>query len=416
MITAAERRFRVRVRISVPPGGVGQRYAQVTAWLDGNCGSDGWAMTPSGTRNVLNDAVSIYFADATLASASVARWCAGAKVETAGGVAGNITKFVQPSGSTSLTYNSVNEVTAAGAQPFAYDAAGNLVSDGARTYAWDAENRLVGITYAAQPGKKTNLAYDGLDRRVAIATTASGTTTTADYIWCGSRICQSRNGTSTVNRLYYDEGEAIPASQALFYYGPDQLGSVRDVYATSPVFSMAQSYNYDPYGNPTLMPATGPLTDFRYAGMFYHADSGLYLTQYRAYDPRTTRWLSRDPIGETGGVNLYPYVEDNPLIKIDPKGLTTGSVGGGGSYQLGPYGGSASTSVGADSYGNVCVIFEMCSTSGLGFSGSVGGVGSVNLAPSSNSALGLLIILECLSMLVRAVAAFRPIAPITQAV
>jgi hypothetical protein len=37
-------------------------------------------------RGVLNDAVSLYFADATLASAFVARWCAGSKVETAGGV------------------------------------------------------------------------------------------------------------------------------------------------------------------------------------------------------------------------------------------------------------------------------------------------------------------------------------------
>jgi hypothetical protein len=43
-------------------------------------------MTPSGTRGVLNDALSIYFADATLASAFVARWCAGHIVETAGGV------------------------------------------------------------------------------------------------------------------------------------------------------------------------------------------------------------------------------------------------------------------------------------------------------------------------------------------
>jgi hypothetical protein len=43
-------------------------------------------MTPSGTRGVLNDALSIYFADATLASAFVARWCVAAKAETAGGV------------------------------------------------------------------------------------------------------------------------------------------------------------------------------------------------------------------------------------------------------------------------------------------------------------------------------------------
>ena len=43
-------------------------------------------MTPSGTRGVLNDVLSIYFADATLASAFVARWCVKAKIETAGGV------------------------------------------------------------------------------------------------------------------------------------------------------------------------------------------------------------------------------------------------------------------------------------------------------------------------------------------
>jgi hypothetical protein len=44
------------------------------------------SLTPAGIRGVLNDAVSIHFVDATLASAFVARWCAGAKVETAGGV------------------------------------------------------------------------------------------------------------------------------------------------------------------------------------------------------------------------------------------------------------------------------------------------------------------------------------------
>ena len=86
MITVAERRFPVRIRIALPPGGLGQRHTQITAWLDENCGADRWAMTPWGTRGLLNDALSIYFADATLASAFVARWCVRAKVETAGGV------------------------------------------------------------------------------------------------------------------------------------------------------------------------------------------------------------------------------------------------------------------------------------------------------------------------------------------
>ena len=56
MITTAERRFSVRIRIAVPPSGLGQRHPQITAWLDENRRADGWAMTPSGTRGVLNDA------------------------------------------------------------------------------------------------------------------------------------------------------------------------------------------------------------------------------------------------------------------------------------------------------------------------------------------------------------------------
>jgi hypothetical protein len=43
-------------------------------------------MTPSRSRGVLSDAISIYFFDATIAGAFVARWCAGYRIETAGGV------------------------------------------------------------------------------------------------------------------------------------------------------------------------------------------------------------------------------------------------------------------------------------------------------------------------------------------
>ena len=69
MIGEAERRFPVRIRIGVPPEGFGARLDALKAWLDDNCGARGWAMTPSGLRGVLNDAVAVYFREATLAGA-----------------------------------------------------------------------------------------------------------------------------------------------------------------------------------------------------------------------------------------------------------------------------------------------------------------------------------------------------------
>jgi hypothetical protein len=77
MITEAERRFPCRIKLGVPTGGLGRQLAEMQAWLDQNCGADGWAMTPAGLRGVVNDAVAIYFLDATPAAAFVARWCAG---------------------------------------------------------------------------------------------------------------------------------------------------------------------------------------------------------------------------------------------------------------------------------------------------------------------------------------------------
>jgi hypothetical protein len=77
--------------------------------------------------------------------------------------------------------------------------------------------------------------------------------------------------------------------------------------------------------------------------MFIHQPSGLDLTQYRAYDPFSGRWLSRDPAGEKGGINLYAYVGDAPVNYLDPWGLwefsLSGGAGLGGEIHFGNNGG-----------------------------------------------------------------------------
>jgi hypothetical protein len=79
---AAERCYPVRVRIAVPPEGLGRQLALMHAWLDETCGTGGWATAPSGLAGVANDAIAFYFQDAAFAHAFVARFCCGYRVAT----------------------------------------------------------------------------------------------------------------------------------------------------------------------------------------------------------------------------------------------------------------------------------------------------------------------------------------------
>ncbi len=205
------------------------------------------------------------------------------------------------------------------------DDAGNMVDDGeGRTFEWDAANRLRAINYG---GDRSEFTYDGLNRRVKIVEkTGSTVTSTKQFVWVGNRIVQERDASNNVTRTYFAEGEAHGNSQVgytNYYYTRDHLGSVREV--TSGSSALQIRYDYDPYGGRTRI--YGPSdVDFGYTGHYHHAPSGLNLTLYRAYNPVFGRWLSRDPIGEEGGVNLYGYVENDPVDNTDSLGLETDTI------------------------------------------------------------------------------------------
>lgn len=63
----------------------------------------------------------------------------------------------------------------------------------------------------------------------------------------------------------------------------------------------------------------GPSGDF--TGREYDNFTGLYYYRARMYDPELGRFISEDPIGFYGGINLYSYVENQPQRFADPFGL-----------------------------------------------------------------------------------------------
>jgi RHS repeat-associated protein len=235
----------------------------------------------------------------------------------------NATTVTTPSGTVTPApaYNGLNQISTWGANSYVYDAKGNTLSgDGTRTYQWDAENRLTEIDYVGTSNKSV-FSYDGLGRRTIQADTISGTTTTRRFLWCGNRICQTRDGSDNVSRRYLSEGEYNVSTGQKLVYMPDQLWSVRDVLDASSG-NLVQSYDYTPYGSVARSNGTTP-TDYEFSRLFNHPASGLNFAKYRAQDGNTGRWLSRDPLMESGGTNLYAYAPQNSINGIDPRGLYT---------------------------------------------------------------------------------------------
>ncbi|WP_370459342.1 RHS repeat-associated core domain-containing protein [Cupriavidus sp. SW-Y-13] len=59
----------------------------------------------------------------------------------------------------------------------------------------------------------------------------------------------------------------------------------------------------------------------RFQGQYFDHETGLHYNRYRYYDPASGRFISKDPIGFAGGLNVFLY-GPNPVGWVDPLGLT----------------------------------------------------------------------------------------------
>ncbi|MFK3680849.1 RHS repeat domain-containing protein [Pseudomonas sp. NPDC088890] len=114
-----------------------------------------------------------------------------------------------------------------------------------------------------------------------------------------------------------------PAFKALDWYQCDHLGTPLEL--TDQHGEMVWRADYHAWGQAQVRLSEAAQrrkldTALRFQGQYLDVETGLHYNRYRYYDPQVGRFVSADPIGYAGGLNLYQYAP-NPVAWTDPLGL-----------------------------------------------------------------------------------------------
>ncbi len=267
--------------------------------------------------------------------------------------AGNATQVNSESRQYSSTNELIQRQTGTTATAVKYDDNGNEIDDGTNVYTYDALNRLRTVTRKSDKAQIAVYTYDAEGRRISKAVTQSGALNGTTYFYYdGWRSIQENSGTTAlvqqyVYGAYLDEPVVLdrnldgdtsatgPGDQRLFY----SQNALHSVYAlTNAAGAVVEAYQYEAYGRATVF--TGPGADgswftgdepralfsvfnnpFTFTGQRDDAETRLLYYKHRYQDPLLNRFLSRDPVGYLGGMNLYAYVHNMPENGLDPSGL-----------------------------------------------------------------------------------------------
>jgi RHS repeat-associated protein len=213
-----------------------------------------------------------------------------------------------------------------------YDLDGKLTCDDRFGYVWDAENRLTAVysnslcivsnTYdhmsrrvlKVTPTASHTFVYDGWNLVCEILRPASGAPSTNLYVW-GKDLSGTLQGAGGVGGLL-----AISLNGSWYFPLYDNNGNVTAYVDESG--DLVAEYAYDAFG--LLVTQSGAMAGafpHRFSTKYFDSETGQYYYGHRYYSPELGRWLSRDPIVEEGGVNLYAFVANDPNDNVDLLGL-----------------------------------------------------------------------------------------------
>ena len=206
--------------------------------------------------------------------------------------------------------------------------AGGAVT-GQTIYSYDDASRLTGIE---TPGSsKSQFVYDGMSRlRVSRSWLWQGGAWVQNSekrrVYLGMDVVQERDGSNVVIASVTRTGNiggilARTTSAGSLFYGYDGAGNVTTLTdGANGAGNIVASYTYDAFGN-TVASSGARAAENPYRFSTKEQIGGMYAYGFRFYSPGLGRWINRDPIRESGGVNLYGFVGNNTINKFDFYGL-----------------------------------------------------------------------------------------------
>jgi RHS repeat-associated protein len=170
------------------------------------------------------------------------------------------------------------------------------------TYRWDG---MLAVEKKYENAVLVNTTRFVMDGMLPIQERDASNTVTREYTW-GLNL---GGGIGGLLRVKQDSSE--------YSYLYDGKGNVSALIDSAQ--QVVAKYRYDVYGN--LQAEVGTVSQpYLFSTKRYDYQLGTYYYGYRFYSPLTGRWLSRDPLGEAGGLNLYGFVGNDPVNWFDPLG------------------------------------------------------------------------------------------------
>ncbi|MBQ8872423.1 MAG: RHS repeat-associated core domain-containing protein [Clostridia bacterium] len=209
-----------------------------------------------------------------------------------------------------------------------YDSAGNPTNYKGATLTW-TRGRLLASYKPSGSSYTTTMQYDANGIRCSKTIPTSTQPNVFRYVYDGNNLVrETKSGTSSYTKTFLYNSQGIigfAIGSTVYTYRKNLFGDIIAIYQGA---TKKAAYLYDAWGNCTITQDTdgiGTANPFRYRGYYWDNDLQLYYLMSRYYDPATGRFINADSLEyldpETiGGLNLYAYCGNNPVMHNDAFG------------------------------------------------------------------------------------------------